>query len=163
MVPWLVGARYGRMTVSTDYLCSWLGAKWDCFESGTMPKTTVGGGGHLSLLITRDDPLTGRPQIRRYKDDLPHELPSSIGQSPVPGSGLVKSGLRHHSFATLVQSNLGKPAAARKTPKIKGNTATTVVADRDVKSPIQCKMWLIRFWTTECSMDSPSKMFHSSM
>jgi hypothetical protein len=63
----------------------------------------------------------------------------------VRGCRIVASGLRHHSFATLIQSNLGKPAAARKTPKIKGNTATTVVVDRDVKSPIQCKMRFIRF------------------
>jgi hypothetical protein len=61
------------MTVSTDYLCFWLGAKWDCFESGTMLKTTVGGDGHFSSLTTRDDPLTGRPQIRRYKGDFLHE------------------------------------------------------------------------------------------
>ena len=58
------------MKVTMDYLCFWLGVKWDCFKSGTIPKTTVGGDGHFSSLTTRDDLLTGLPQIRRYKDEL---------------------------------------------------------------------------------------------
>jgi hypothetical protein len=52
------------------------------------------------------------------------------GHGTVLQSDIVASALRHHRFATLVQSNLGKPSAARKTPKIKGNTTTTVVVDR---------------------------------
>ena len=61
------------MTVSTDCQCFWLGAKWDCFENGTIPKTTVGGDGHLSLLTTLDDPMTGRHQLRTFRDDLRYE------------------------------------------------------------------------------------------